>query len=146
MRGMDDTFTLISRIHGEIRTFITDELAREGITGIVPSHGAVIVALMEQEELPMNELARQIGRTPQTVTSLVKKLVENGYVETVKSAGDSRVTIACLTASGRRLASALQAISEKIYRIQYEGMTEAEIKALRSSLKRVYLNFQSTVS
>ena len=78
---IDNTFTLISRIDGEIRRFITEELAKEGITDIVPSHGAIIIELMKHGQLPMNELARHIDRTPQTVTSLVKKLVKSGYVE-----------------------------------------------------------------
>ena len=85
---IDNTFTLISRIDGEIRRFITEELAKEGITDIVPSHGAIIVELMKHGQLPMNELARHIDRTPQTVTSLVKKLVKSGYVETGKAPGD----------------------------------------------------------
>ena len=51
---IDNTFTLISRIDGEIRRFITEELAKEGITDIVPSHGAIIVELMKHGQLPMN--------------------------------------------------------------------------------------------
>ena len=70
---IDNTFTLISRIDGEIRRFITEELAAEGIADIVPSHGAIIMELMKHGQMPMNELARRIDRTPQTVTCLIKK-------------------------------------------------------------------------
>ena len=85
---IDNTFTLISRIDGEIRRFIMDQLAAEGITDIVPSHGTIIVELMKHGRLSMNELARHIDRTPQTVTCLVKKLVKEGYVETGKGTED----------------------------------------------------------
>ena len=118
---IDNTFTLISRIDGEIRRFITEELAKEGITDIVPSHGAIIVELMKHGQLPMNELARHIDRTPQTVTSLVKKLVKSGYVETGKAPEDNRVTMAALTDPGARLAATLCRISEEIYELQYQG-------------------------
>lgn len=138
---MDNTFTLISRIEGEIRRFITEKLAEEGITDIVPSHGAIIVELMQHGQMPMNELARRIDRTPQTVTSLVKKLVREGYVETGKGAEDSRVTMAALTAKGKTLADILCRISEQIYLTQYNGISAGDIAILRGTLMKMYKNF-----
>lgn len=138
---IDNTFTMISRIDGEVRRFIQEELEREGIKDIVPSHGAVVMELMAGEEIAMAELARRIGRTPQTVTCLVKKLVKEGYVKTARAAGDSRVTMAVLTDRGRKLSDILCAISEKIYEIQYEGISEEEISILRGALMRMHTNF-----
>lgn len=138
---MDNTFTLISRIEGEIRRFITEKLAEEGITDIVPSHGAIIVELMRHGQMPMNELARRIDRTPQTVTSLVKKLVKEGYVETEKGVEDSRVTMAVLTEKGQTLAGTLCRISEQIYRTQYNGISAGDIAILRGGLMKMYKNF-----
>lgn len=138
---IDNTFTLISRLDGEIRRFIAEQLALEGITDIVPSHGAIIVELMSRGQMPMAELARHIDRTPQTVTSLVKKLVNQGYVETEKAAGDSRVTMAGLTEKGRGLAEILRRISEQIYQVQYRGMTEGDVRTLRNALMQMHENF-----
>lgn len=138
---IDNTFTLISRIDGEIRRFIMDQLAAEGITDIVPSHGTIIVELMKHGRLSMNELARHIDRTTQTVTCLVKKLVKEGYVETGKGTEDSRVTMAGLTEKGRTLAAILCRISEQIYQIQYSGIAKGDIRILRSSLMQMYENF-----
>lgn len=140
---IDNTFTLISRIDGEIRRFITDQLAAEGITDIVPSHGAIIVELMSRGQMSMAELARHIDRTPQTVTSLVKKLVKEGYVETEKAAGDSRVTMAGLTEKGRGLAETLRRISEQIYQIQYRGIPEEDVMVLRNGLMQMHENFST---
>lgn len=138
---IDNTFTLISRIDGGIRHFITEQLAKEGITDIVPSHGAIIVELMKHGQLPMNELARHIDRTPQTVTSLVKKLVKEGYVETGKGTEDSRVTMAGLTEKGKIMADILCRISEQIYEIQYGGISESDILIFRSALMKMHENF-----
>lgn len=138
---MDNTFTLISRVDGEVRRFIAEELAKEGITAIVPSHGAIIIELMKNGTLAMSELARNIDRTPQTVTCLIKKLVASGYVTTGRDEGDSRVTVAALTEQGQKLAGTLCRISEKIYEIQYVGISEEEVRVLRSGLKKMYANF-----
>ena len=110
---IDNTFTLISRIDGEIRHFIAEELAKDGITDIVPSHGAIILELMKHGPLPMNELAHDIDR----------------------------VTMAALTEAGARLAAALCCISEKIYDLQYNGIKEDEIAVLRGALAQMYANF-----
>ena len=55
---MDDTFTLISRVHEQVRRFIAQELKRRGLGGIDTSHGNVIFSLMQCGELTMNELAK----------------------------------------------------------------------------------------
>ena len=138
---IDNTFTLISRIDGEIRRFIAEELAGDGITDIVPSQGAIILELMKHGQMPMNELAHDIDRTPQTVTNLIKKLVKAGYVETRKAPEDNRVTMAVLTEAGIHLADALCHISEKIYDPQYNGIKEDEIVVLRGALAQMYANF-----
>ena len=139
---IDNTFTLISRIDGEIRRFITEELEKASISNIVPSHGSIIIELMNRGDMPMNELARRIDRTPQTVTCLVKKLVKEGYVKTEKAAEDSRMTVAALTEPGERLAAVLCRISEKIYEIQYRKIPKAEVCTLREALKQMYVNFE----
>ncbi len=138
---MDDTFTLISRVHEQVRRFIAQELKRRGLGGIDTSHGNVIFSLMQCGELTMNELAKKTDRTPQTITSLIKKLVELGYVKTEKSREDSRVTTARLTGKGEQLAAVICEISEEIYRIQYENVTESETEVLRTSLRRMYQSF-----
>lgn len=138
---IDNTFTLISRIHGEIGRFIMERLAEEGIADIVLSHGAIIVELAGQERLTMNELSRHIGRTPQTVTCLVKKLVKEGYVETKKDPEDNRVTMAGLTGKGKKLAETLRGISERVYEVQYKGFSEEDVRILRDSLMRLLGNF-----
>lgn len=142
---MDDTFTLISRTHEQVRRFIAQELRQRGFQGIEASHGNVIYSLMQCGELSMNEMAQKTYRTPQTVTCLVRKLVEQGYVETEKSREDSRITMARLTARGEHLASVIYQISETIYEIQYEGTTAAEVEVLRSALSRMYGNFTNAL-
>lgn len=142
---MDDTFTLISRTHEQVRRFIAQELRQKGFQGIEASHGNIILSLMQYGALSMNELAQKTDRTPQTITCLVRKLVEQGYVETEKSRQDSRITMTRLTVKGEHLAAVICGISENIYEIQYEGITETEIEVLRSALRRMYRNFTNAL-
>ena len=74
----DDIIDLLSRIREQANQHICDELARRGITDLLPAHGAVLHALFEESPQPMSTLARRIGRKKNTVTGLVDTLQERG--------------------------------------------------------------------
>lgn len=126
-------------------TLLVQELKKAEVDGIVSSHGAILMELFFQSELPMNVLAEKIGKTPQTVTSLVKKLVDMGYLETRKSESDRRTTMVLLTDKGRDLQPVFYSISEKLYDTQYMGMTAEEIQELRRLLMMVLENFDQVL-
>ena len=75
----DDIIDLLSRIRERANQYICDELARRGITDLLPAHGAVLHALFKESPQPMSTLARRIGRKKNTVTGLVDTLQERGY-------------------------------------------------------------------
>ena len=64
----DDIIDLLSRIRERANQHICDELARRGITDLLPAHGAVLHALFEESPQPMSTLARRIGRKKNTAT------------------------------------------------------------------------------
>ena len=137
----DNTLSLISRIYQGMNEVITEELKKAGIDGLVPSHGSIMVELFNGKKLCMNDLAAKIGKTPQTVTALVKKLTEIGYVQSEKSAQDRRTTLVSLTAQGEGLQDVFIRASEKLYETQYQGLTEEEIREFRRLLLQVWQNF-----
>ena len=64
----DDIIDLLSRIRERANQHICDELARRGITDLLPAHGAVLHALFKESPQPMSTLARRIGRKKNTAT------------------------------------------------------------------------------
>lgn len=62
----DDIIDLLSRIREQANQYICDQLARRGITDLLPAHGAVLYALFEESPQPMSTLARRIGRKKKT--------------------------------------------------------------------------------
>jgi DNA-binding MarR family transcriptional regulator len=87
----DRTIYLISRIREKANRLITRELAGHNLTGIVPTHGDILVSLFLQPGLPMKSLAGIIDRDKSTVTALVDKLVRLGYVEKKPDPNDNRM-------------------------------------------------------
>ena len=83
----NNAVALMSRIRAKANRFIIESLVTEGIEGIVPSHGEIMIHLFAEKDYTMQELAQKINRTKPTVTILVSKLVNYGYVYKEKRSG-----------------------------------------------------------
>lgn len=137
----DNTINLISRIRELANNVIVTELEELGIKGIVPSHGDIIVTLIKHRELTMTEIAEKINRDRSTVTTLVKKLNGIGFTATKKNESDQRSSLVFLTQKGRELEKGFKEISERLYSIQFEGVSEEEREVFRGVLLKMYNNF-----
>ncbi|MCM1565378.1 MAG: MarR family transcriptional regulator [Dehalobacter sp.] len=131
-----NALSLISRIREKANRFIVRELENHGITGIVPSHGDILVILFHGEKYTMKELADRINRSKPTVTVLIDKLVEYGYVEREKSCTDSRVTYIKLTGKGIELKPIFDDISKKLDTLIYGDFTGGEPEVFEKLLHK----------
>jgi DNA-binding MarR family transcriptional regulator len=134
---------LTSRLRDEAYRFLADELNQQGLTGLTPTHGAILNALFLHERLPMGRLAELIGKDKSTVTALVKKLIDYKYVEKTTGADDMRVTMVRLTPHARGLAPRLMEISGRLRKTAYKGLSRAEQMMLVELLERVIGNFST---
>ncbi|HHU86293.1 MAG TPA: MarR family transcriptional regulator [Peptococcaceae bacterium] len=132
-----NALALISRIREKANRFIVRELENHGIKGIVPSHGDILVILFQEEKCSMKELANRINRTKPTVTVLIEKLMEYGFVEREKSRTDSRVTYVKLTNKGKNLKPVFDDISKKIDALLYGDLNDGEPEIFERLLLQV---------
>lgn len=138
---MDNTTNLIAKLNYLSQQFIVTSLEKQGIKSIVPSHGAIILTLLQKQNLTMNELAKTINKDPSTVTALVKKLTNLGYTQISKNQDDKRANIVSLTSKGKGLEKIIVSISEDLYLKQYCGINEKEREIFREILKKMIANF-----
>ncbi|WP_343226128.1 MarR family transcriptional regulator [Paenibacillus sp. ACRRY] len=129
-----NAIALIARIRDHVNKRIVQELEQHDVTGIVPSHGDILMFLYREDSLSIKMLAERVHRTQPTVTVLVNKLEKLGYVERSKSAEDSRVTLIRLTEQGRQLKPIFEQVSETIQDMVYGGMTDEQAEQLESLL------------
>jgi MarR family transcriptional regulator, organic hydroperoxide resistance regulator len=136
------SINLISRIREGADKFIIGELEKIGIKGIVPSHGAILMALYKRKTLTMREIADTIKRRQPTVTVLVDKLLEYGYVKKERDAGDSRVANIRMTQKGEDFRAAFHKISEDLNEKLHRGLSEGEAEMLENLLERTSGNWR----
>ncbi len=136
-----DVISLISKIREKVNRFISTEMSKRGIDGIVTSHGDIIYALFKKSRLTMAEIAEKIGKDKSTVTALVDKLVRLGYVTKERDTEDTRVVYVTLTHKGNDLKPIFEAVSSEILDVFYLDISEKEKEDLIRILNKIYNNF-----
>lgn len=133
---------LISKIRHSANELIMRELDNHGIKGIVPSHGEILVRLFRRDSIPMSELAAAINKKKNTVTTLVEKLVNLGYVTKSTDTDDSRITLVKLTPDGKSLQKSFNKVSAVLLDTVYNGITEKEKEAVLKVLLKMKKNLE----
>ena len=139
---MDNTLYLVSKLKNLSDKFISDSLKKLGIDEMVPSHGRILIELFQNKSLSMSEIAIKIEKDPSTVTTLVKKLINLGYVEISKDIVDKRTNKVILTKKGNDLEHEFKMISSKMYNKQYLNIEKEDILIFRKVLEEMIDNFK----
>ncbi|GAA0178812.1 MarR family transcriptional regulator [Clostridium sediminicola] len=145
---MNDKYIVyfISRTKKKMMEFIENKLWDEDLTDLIPSHGNILTALYENDgKLTMKEIARRIGKDKSTVTPLVKKLLNLGYIEKRKCQQDKRITYIILTDKGREIEIKYKNISMEVYETAYKGFSQEEKEIFLSLLKKMNTNFREEI-
>ncbi|SFE44859.1 DNA-binding transcriptional regulator, MarR family [Paenibacillus algorifonticola] len=137
-----NVLSLVAKIRDKANKRIVSELEANQITGIVPSHGDILMFLYrEKQPLTVKALAEKIHRTQPTTTVLINKLEQLGYVERTKDEKDSRVSLITLTERGRELEPIFLAISQQINDVIYGSLSEEQSLQLEQLLEQVHAQF-----
>ena len=136
----EQIFHLLSMIHDRAGECIRTELDRRGPAGLVPSHGSILAMLYAQGPLPMNALAQGIGRRKNTVTTLVRKLEDAGFVQRSTDPADSRVTMVTLTDRGEAFRADFAETSERLLAKIWGDMDLARRQELVAGLEEILGN------
>ncbi len=132
----------ISRTKDKMLHFIEKQLQKNELEDLIPSHGNILTALYENhDKLTMKQIAKTIGKDKSTITPLVNKLIDLGYITREKNQIDKRVTHIMLTEKGKLMQAKFSAISSEVYRTAYKGFSVDEQKVFLELLKKLNNNF-----
>lgn len=134
---MSAILSLISKIHEKGNRFIIEELKNNGVEGLVPSHGDILVCLYKNNKMTMKDIANCIHRTKPTVTVLVDKLEKLGYLKRAASDKDSRSTYVILTQKGEAFKATFDQISNNLNKMLNKNLSENEVKLLEELLEKM---------
>jgi MarR family transcriptional regulator, organic hydroperoxide resistance regulator len=141
MADTEGIISTISTVREKANRYISQQLKKMGVEDIATPYGGIFMCLLSKSPLTMGEIARNIRRDKSTVTVLIRKLTDLGYVETSVSPKDARATFVRLSKKGKALEPVFSEISEKIRKRIYKGFTEEEKEMLAVLLEKVRDNF-----
>ncbi|MGL6108063.1 MarR family winged helix-turn-helix transcriptional regulator [Romboutsia sp.] len=142
---MNDKYIIyfISRTKANMIKFIENKLKENDLNDLIPTHGNILTALYESDrKLTMKEIAKKIGKDKSTVTSLVNKLINLGYLEKEQSTLDRRVTYISLTQKSRAIEDKFNFISSQVKETAYKNFTDEEKEEFLRLLRKLSSNFK----
>ncbi|MGL3212417.1 MarR family winged helix-turn-helix transcriptional regulator [Bradyrhizobium sp. BR 1433] len=144
MRGSVDTdflFTL-GEVFRLIRVYADKEAARYGITR---AQWAVLSKVERQEGLKQTELAELLEVQPITLTRLIDKLCDNGWIERRSDENDRRVNRLYLKKAARPLLGKLAGLRSELTATALEGISPADAYRLLTQLELIKENVRNAV-
>ena len=122
------------------------ELSRKGFQELDLPNGQpkVLYILQAVEGCVQKELARICKIRPSSMTVLLEKTEQNGYIykETAKVSGGKRAFCIYLTEEGRSLAAKITDLVECLEEKSFQGFSEEEKQTLFCLLDRVTKNLE----
>jgi MarR family transcriptional regulator, organic hydroperoxide resistance regulator len=141
--GMNIAFEgsfLIARIHQISGRIFEAILRRYGLSEITPAKGRILFALWKNDAIPIQELARQTSLSKSTLTSMIDRLEQQGFLVRVHSDKDRREILIRLTEKDRSLQDTYTKVSQEMMDIGLAGFNENETRDLEDKLRRILAN------
>ncbi len=127
----------VQQISGRIFETI---LRKYNLSEISPAQGRILFALWKSDNVPIQELVRRTSLSKSTLTSMLDRLEEQGFVVRVPSERDRREILIRLTDKDRSLQDTYEKVTEQMAQISLSGLTEKEIRAFEETLRRILAN------
>lgn len=136
MKTFKPIFSNAARLREMGNELILNKLAQVGLDHVAPSHGDVLMYLLKVRVCRMTELAKAVGRSKSTLTTLVEKLEREGFLLREADAEDNRAVVVRLTERGLQLQPAFEAISDDLESFLAYRLSEEEIQTLDRLLRK----------
>jgi MarR family transcriptional regulator, transcriptional regulator for hemolysin len=134
-------FTL-GEVQRMMRAYADRAAARFGITR---AQWAVLAKVERAEGMKQTELAEQMEMQPITLTRLIDKLCDAGWIERRGDETDRRVNRLYLRKAGRALLGKLSGLRSELTATALEGINPADAHRLLSQLEMIKENVRNAI-
>lgn len=133
---------IVSQIK-QIQGRIFDKLLKNhGIDDFNGPQGRILYVLWQQDNLTISELGARTSLAKTSLTTMLDRMEERGYIQRNNAPNDRRQILITLTDKARSLNSKYDEVSAQMNQIFYEGFLDEAIKALDNDLQHVLENLQ----
>lgn len=131
---------LISKIKQISGRIFDKKLKSYDINDLNTAQGRIIFSLMQNDNIPISELARQTALGKTTLTTMLDRLEQSGYIITKADETDKRKTLVALSEKSKAIEARHKAVSQEMTALFYEGITEEQIDEFENTLRHILAN------
>nr|QBQ84360.1 MarR transcriptional regulator [Candidatus Lokiarchaeota archaeon] len=133
---------LITKIHQLTSRIFSDLLQKYDISELDSSKGRIMFALWKKDKRPIYELVEETQLSKSTITAMLDKLEESGFIERRPSKQDRREVLIYLTLKDKSMQSKYIEVSKEMTNIFYQQFMEHEIDEFEEMLSRILENLK----
>ncbi|GAK52243.1 transcriptional regulator, MarR family [Candidatus Moduliflexus flocculans] len=131
---------LIAKIHQAAGRIFAAKLKAYNISDINPAQGRILFVLWEQDGISINELAKRASLGKSTLTSMLDRLEDAGFVRRVPSPDDRRAILIERTQKDKDLQAVYLAVSQEMNDLFYRGLSDEAIDTFEQTLRQILEN------
>ena len=135
---------LISKIHQLSGRIFSRMLKQYGIKEINPAQGRIMFVLWQNDGIAINELSKETSLSKSTLTSMLDRLEQTGFIRREASDEDRRKIYIWRTEKDKSFQKQYVEVSKKMSDIFYKGFTEKEMDSFENMLKRIFDNLKQS--
>jgi DNA-binding MarR family transcriptional regulator len=139
MRSQRQGGSLIAQIH-QLAGRIFARKLKEYQVEINPAQGRIMFVLWRNDGIPISELAKETSLGKSTLTSMLDRLEESGYVARVRSQKDRREVLIKRTEKDETWQEVYVQVSREMSELFYDEFSESEIDEFEKNLRRILDN------
>ena len=131
---------LISKIKQISGRIFDKKLKEYEITDLNTAQGRIVFSLWKNDNVPITELARKTALGKTTLTSMLTRLEQSGYIVRKVDVNDRRKTLVALSEKIKAIEDGHAAVSKEMTRLFYEGLYEEQIDEFEDVLRQILSN------
>lgn len=131
---------MIAKVHQVAGRIFARTLKEHQIDEINPAQGRIMFVLWREDGISINELAKRTSLGKSTLTSMLDRLEEAGYLVRVPSKEDRRRILIKRTDRDKALENVYVRVSQEMTKLFYDGFSSTEIDRFEEDLQRILDN------
>jgi DNA-binding MarR family transcriptional regulator len=131
---------LMAKVHQTAGRIFNKLLKKYQIEEINSAQGRILFVLWEKDNIPISELSEKTQLEKSTLTCMLDKLENDGFIIRLPSKEDRRKILIQRTEKDKQFQEKYLAISDEMNNLFYKNFSELEIDLFEKSLQRILDN------
>ncbi|MFX0033141.1 MAG: MarR family winged helix-turn-helix transcriptional regulator [Candidatus Hodarchaeota archaeon] len=131
---------LIAKIHQLSQRIFSKILKKAKLTELNPAQGRIMFVLWRGDNISIHELSKRTLLSKSTLTSMLDRLEQSGFIKRLPSKTDRREILIQLTDKDKNFQSKYIDVSKDMTNIYYNNFDEQEINEFEKYLERILNN------